>query len=169
MSNQYPPVGFHFVVKFEDFSEEADTRFQEVSGLSVSVNTEDYKEGGENRFVHKLPQGTSYDNLVLKRGLVRDSKITEWCKKAIENLHFEPKNLLVTLLNEEHQELCSWNIVHAYPVQWSFAGLNAERGEILIETLELNYHYFTFKKPSGSDSSGFGIDLNLDVDLSLSI
>ncbi len=167
MSNQYPPVGFHFVVKFEDFSEEADTRFQEVSGLSVSVTTEDYKEGGENRFVHKLPQGTSYDNLVLKRGLVKNSKITEWCKKAIENLHFEPKNLLVTLLNEEHQELCSWNVVNAYPVDWSFSGLNAERSELLIETLELSYHYFTYKSPGGSSGSGGG--LSLDVDLSLSI
>lgn len=165
MSNHYPPVGFHFVVKFENLSEEADTRFQEVRGLSVSVNTEDYKEGGENRFVHKLPQGTSYDNLVLKRGLVRDSKLTDWCKKAIENLQFEPTNLLVTLLNENHEELCSWNVVNAYPVQWSVSDLNAEQSEIVIETLELNYHYFTFQKPKGSSGAG----ISLDVDLSISI
>lgn len=167
MSNQYPPVGFHFAVKFEDFSDEADTRFQEVTGLSVSVTTEDYKEGGENRFIHKLPQGTSYENLVLKRGVTTDSKITEWCKKAVENFHFEPKNLLVILLNENHEELCSWNVVHAYPVQWSFTGLNAEQNEIMIESLELNYHYFTFKNPKGS--SGAGNNLSLDVDVSLSI
>jgi len=148
MANQeYPPVGFHFVVKFEGFAEENDTRFQEVSGLSVTVNTTDYKEGGENRFVHKLPQETSYNNVVLKRGIIKNSSITQWCKKAIENFHFEPQNVLVTLLNENHQELCSWNVVHAYPVQWSFTGLNAERGELLIESLELNYHYFTFKGP----------------------
>lgn len=152
MASYYPPVGFHFLVKFEGFPEEADTRFQEVSGLSVTVNTEEFREGGENRFIHKLPNGTSYDNLMLKRGLIKNSKILQWCKQAIENLQFEPKNILVSLLNENHEELCSWNVVHAYPVKWSFAGLNAENGELLIETLEFNYHYFTFKDLNGSFS-----------------
>ena len=145
MDNYYPPAGFHFLVKFEKFSEESDTRFQEVSGLSVSVGTEDVSEGGENRFTHKLPKKTSYDNLVLKRGIIRDSKITAWCKEAVENLNFEPQNLLVTLLNEDHTEICSWNVVHAYPIKWSFSGLNAQNNELLIESLELTYHYFTIK------------------------
>ena len=146
MSNYYPPVGFHFLVKFDGLAEEIDTRFQEVTGLTVTVNTEDIDEGGENRFIHKLPKGTSYDNLVLKRGIIKNSKLVAWCKKAIEELEFEPKNLLVSLLNEEHEELCSWSVVHAYPVKWAFSGLNAETGELLIETMEFNYQYFNLKK-----------------------
>ena len=145
MDNYYPPVGFHFLVKFEKFPDESDTRFQEVSGLSVSVGTEDISEGGENRFTHKLPKKTSYENLVLKRGIIKNSKITAWCKEALENLNFEPQNLLVSLLNEDHTELCSWNVVHAYPIKWSFSGLNAQNNELMIESLELTYHYFTIK------------------------
>ena len=145
MDNYYPPVGFHFLVKFEKFPDESDTRFQEVSGLSVSVGTEDVSEGGENRFTHKLPKKTSYENLVLKRGIIKNSKITAWCKEALENLNFEPQNLLVSLLNEDHTELCSWNVVHAYPIKWSFSGLNAQNNELMIESLELTYHYFTIK------------------------
>jgi phage tail-like protein len=145
MAEYYPPVGFHFLVKFESFSDEADTRFQEVTGLGVTVNTEEVSEGGENRFTHKLPKRTSYDTLVLKRGIIKNSKITEWCKEAIENLNFEPQNILVSLLNEQHTELCSWNIVHAYPVKWSFTGLNAQNNDLLIESIELNYQYYTIK------------------------
>lgn len=145
MSSYYPPVGFHFLVKVDGLSEETDTRFQEVTGLTVTVNTEDVEEGGENRFVHKLPKGTSYDNLVLKRGIIKDSKLAAWCRKAIEELSFEPKSILVSLLNENHDELCSWNIVNAYPVKWTYSGLNAESGELLIETIEFNYHYFNVK------------------------
>lgn len=145
MPDYYPPVGFHFLVKFENFSEEADTRFQEVTGLGVTLSTDEVSEGGENRFTHKLPKRTSYDSLVLKRGIIKNSKITSWCKEAIENLNFEPQNILVSLLNEEHTELCSWSVVHAYPVKWSFAGLNAQNNELLIESMELNYHYFTIK------------------------
>jgi phage tail-like protein len=145
MADYYPPVGFHFLVKFEDFTGEKDSRFQEVKGLSVTVNTEEYEEGGEGRFKHELPKGISYDNLVLKRGIIMNSKIVKWCKQAIENLQFEPKNLLIILLNENHDEICSWNVVHAYPVKWSFSGLNAETNELLIETMEITYHYFTLK------------------------
>lgn len=141
----YPPVGFHFQVTFKDMSDEIDTRFQEVTGLTVTVNTEDVEEGGQNRFVHKLPKGTSYDSLVLKRGIIKNSKLAEWCRKAVEELTFEPKDILVSLLNEEHKELCSWNVVHAYPVRWAFSGLNAESGELLIETMEFNYQYFNIK------------------------
>jgi phage tail-like protein len=141
----YPPVGFYFSVKFKDISEEIDTRFQEVSGLYVSVGTEDYPEGGQNRFVHKLPKGTSYDNLVLKRGVVKGSKLVEWCNKTVEELQFEPMDVLVSLLDEKGKPLYAWNIVHAFPTKWSFEGLNAESGELLIESMELNYHYFSIK------------------------
>lgn len=145
MAEYYPPVGFHFLVKFENFSPEADTRFQEVTGLGVTVNTEEVSEGGENRFTHKLPKRTSYDTLVLKRGIIQDSKITEWCREAVENLNFTPQNILVSLLNEQHEPLCSWSIVHAYPVKWSFTGLNAQNNDLLIESIELNYQYYTLK------------------------
>tara|TARA_R110002020_G_scaffold83108_3_gene205921 strand:- start:38078 stop:38524 length:447 start_codon:yes stop_codon:yes gene_type:complete len=141
----YPPVGFHFVVKFDGISEEIDTRFQEVTGLTATVGTEDVEEGGENRFVHKLPKGTSYDNLTLKRGIIKNSKLLEWCRKAVEELTFEPKNLLISLLNEDHEELYSWSVVNAYPIKWAFSGLNAESGELMIETMEFNYQYFNAK------------------------
>lgn len=146
MNTEYPYVGFHFLVEVEGIGDEVDKRFQEVSGLNVSVNTEDYAEGGENHFVHKLPKGTSYDNLVLKRGVFKKSgKIANWCNRTIESLKIEPKNILVSLLNEDHQILISWNVIHAYPVKWSFSGLNAESNDLLIENIEFTYKYFNVR------------------------
>ena len=145
MDSYYPPVGFHFLVKFDGLSEEIDTRFQEVTGLTVTVDTEDVEEGGQNRFKYKLPTSTSYDTLVLKRGIIKNSKLAEWIRKAVEELTFEPRNLLVSLLDEDHKELCSWNVVHVYPTKCAYSGLNAESGELLIETMEFNYQYFNTK------------------------
>lgn len=145
MNNYYPPVGFHFLVKFDGLSEESDTRFQEVTGLTVNVNTEEVEEGGENRFVHKLPKGISYEKIILKRGILKGSKLVEWCRKAVEEFSFEPRHLLISLLNEDHDELFSWSVVRAYPIKWAFSGLNAQSGELLVETIELNYQYFNLK------------------------
>ena len=86
MAVYYPPVGFHFRVEFIlDGTVESDTRFQEVSGLSAELGTEEVVEGGENRFSHRLPTRAKYSNLTLKRGLLTESGLIDWCRNAIEN------------------------------------------------------------------------------------
>lgn len=140
MAENYPPLGFHFKVEFSDFPGEY--QFQSVSGLTVDVDTEEIAEGGENRFKHKVPVRTKYPNLILKRGLLVDSEMIKWCRESVENFQFKPTNLIVKLLNENHEPLLSWNVVHAYPVKWSMSDFHAEENKLAIETLELSYNYF---------------------------
>ncbi|SRX54959.1 phage tail protein [Aequorivita sp. CIP111184] len=144
MATAYPPVSFHFKVEFNGISsQEKDIQFQSVSGLSVDIETEEFAEGGENRFKHKFPVRSTFPNLVLKRGMVTDSELIKWCRNAIESFQFEPVDLTVKLLNENHEPLVTWNVVHAYPIKWDVAELNAEESKITIETIELAYNYFT--------------------------
>ena len=136
--------GFHFKVEFlgQGFGDN-DTRFQSVAGLEVSVETESVREGGENRFEYALPTRTSYANLSLKRGVLRNSKVIGWVQAALESLQIEPLDVMVTLLGEDHQPLMSWNIKHAWPRKWSVSEFNAMNNELVIESLELQYLYFT--------------------------
>lgn len=143
MASYYPPIGFHFMVEFTGIStKQNDHQFQSVTGLTVDLDTEEIAEGGENRFKHKIPLRTKYPNLVLKRGMLIDSGVIEWCRKALENFEFQPVNLTVKLLDEKHEPLISWSIVHAYPVKWDIGGFNAEENKLVIESLELSYNYF---------------------------
>ena len=143
MANYFPPLGFHFRVEFDNIDGEFE--FQSVSGLTVTLETESIAEGGENRFKHKLPVKTSYPNLVLKRGLLVDSALTEWCRKAVEGFDITPTNIVISLLNEDHEPLMTWNVVHAYPVKWAMADFNAEESKLVIETIELAYNYFNIQ------------------------
>jgi phage tail-like protein len=138
----YPPVGFHFSVRFGFSGQDDDTRFQSVSGLSVEYETESVTEGGENRFVHELPVRTKYNTLVLKRGMLVDSEVQKWCLKAFENREFEPTDMQVTLLNENSEPLKTWKIVRAWPKKWTVSDFNAEENGLVIETLEISYRYF---------------------------
>lgn len=144
----YPPVGFHFKVefKFSDQRGKSEVNFQEVSGLNKEMTTEDFTEGGENRFVYRFPKGTKYPNLVLKRGMLPDSKIIDWVKDAIDNFDFSPVDITVTLLNPDHNPLVVWEFVKCWPLKWSTSDLKAQENAIVIETLELNYNYYTQKK-----------------------
>jgi len=40
-----------------------------------------------------------------------------------------------------------WVVIHAWPKNWKLGEFNAERSEVLIETLELNYNRFEFVTP----------------------
>ena len=139
----YPPVGFHFKVEFVGIGNDNDMRFQSVAGLTMEYDTESFKEGDENRFEHKLPLRTKYPDLSLKRGMLTDSKVIEWCLDALQNRDFKPAQINVMLLNEEHQPLKTWNVYNAWPKKWSVSDFNAQDNSIVIETLELSYNYFT--------------------------
>ena len=141
----YPPVGFHFRVEFVGIGNDNDIRFQSVSGLSIEYDTESFKEGGENRFEHKLPVRTKYADLSLKRGMLTDSKVIEWCLKAFENREFQPAQINVLLLNENHQPIKRWEVIDAWPKKWSVSDLNAQENGLVIETLDLAYKYFNVK------------------------
>lgn len=142
MTGQYPPAGFHFSVGFDGFPAAHDVRFQSVSGLSATIETEDIREGGENRFKHKLPTGMNYEQLELKRGLVTDSALVRWCRDAVELFTFAPKNVHISLLDETHKPIVSWQVLNAFPVRWSISEFDAKQSAVVVETLQLQYSYF---------------------------
>lgn len=146
MAFLYPPTGFHFLVRFEGlllkYPALPDLGFQEVGGLSVEIGVEEYAEGGENRFKHRMPNPVSYPNLTMKRGMMISSQAAKWFKDAVEGFQFEANDITVILMNENHLPLQAWNFINAWPVKWSIEGLNAMENNLVIESIEFAYQYF---------------------------
>ncbi|MEX8520235.1 MAG: phage tail protein [Leptothrix sp. (in: b-proteobacteria)] len=138
-----PPLGFHFKVEVMDLQPMADdVRFIEVGGLALEVATEEVPEGGENRFVQRYPGRPKYSDLVLKRGLLKGSKVFEWARQCIEELDVVPHDVNVTLLNEQHEPLMTWHVIGAFPIKWSVSDFNASANAFVVETLTLAYRNF---------------------------
>jgi phage tail-like protein len=149
MAFDYPHPGFHFSVIFELFPQfPNDIRFQEVSGLTVTTQFEDWAEGGENRFVHKLPTRLQYSDLVLKRGKFLGSGVLQWARQAVENFEFSPTNVMISLLTSDHIPLYNWYVVGAVPQQLEISGIDAMQNGIVVETLTLKYQYFKYYDPA---------------------
>lgn len=148
----YQTVNFHFKVDFNfDAQDKTDIRFQSVTGLDSTLDTEQVREGGENRFEHVLPVRRKYGPLTLKRGLLKpsDSALTKWLKQAFDDEKVVPLNTVtISLLNEEHKPLMHWTVNNVWPRSWKIGELNAEQGAVLIETLELNYNRLLFDNPT---------------------
>lgn len=142
--NFYQTVNFHFSVEFIREAQSLDIGFQSITGLDSTLETERIKEGGENRFEHVIPVRRKYGPLILKRGLLTptESGITKWFQQVFDDEKVIPiPTVHIKLLNEEHQPLMQWTINNVWPLSWKIGELNAERGEVLIESLELNYNY----------------------------
>jgi phage tail-like protein len=146
MVGYYPPWGFYYKVDFSSISKNTDdARFQIVSGLSVEYDYESFKEGGENRFEHRLPVRTKYADMVLKRGMLTDSTVIKWFLAAFRDREFKPADVNVILMNEKSDPLRTWKVAHAIPKKWVVSDFNANESSIVIETMELTYRYFTIQ------------------------
>ena len=144
----YQTVNFHFLVSFSAGDRDSfDSRFQSVSGLDSTLETETFKEGGENRFEHVVPVRRKYGPLILKRGVLmaNESELVKWLNRAFQDEIVVPIGVVnIQLLDEDHNALLQWTVNNVWPRSWKIGELNAERGEVLIETLELNYNYISF-------------------------
>jgi phage tail-like protein len=154
----YPPVSFYFNVKIAGASDANDSSFSEASGLDAERGTVEIIEGGENRFTHRLPDRGKYSNLVLKRGvMVASSTVFDWCSNTLESdlgKAIKPRDIDVSLLDQEGSPLITWNFKNAWPVKWAVASLNARENEVAIETLEFSYSHMTRKRVKTTGATG---------------
>jgi phage tail-like protein len=111
--------------------------FSEVSGLQAEVDVFDYREGGENTFVHKLPSGVRYPgSLVLKHGLAESDVLWKWHEQVSRGT-IRRRNGSIVVLDSKGSEIRRWNFKGAYPVRWTGPDLNALSGAVAVESIDL--------------------------------
>ncbi len=141
----YPLPAFFFKIQFGDFGADSDTSFQEVRGIGAELETEDVLEGGENRYVYRLPKSMKHPQLELKRCVAKpDSKLVEWCKQTLENgfaSGITPQLVTVNLLDYKEKVAAGWQFTNAYPTKWEVDDFKSTKNEVVIETIVLSYAY----------------------------
>jgi phage tail-like protein len=134
-----PYLAFNFLVEINGLSVGG---FSEVTGLQVEMEVQDYREGGQNTFVHKLAGPVRYpSNLMLKRGMADIDLLWGWYQAVL--LGFVARqNISVILRDSEGDEQRRWFFVKAYPVRWNGPALRADTANVAVETLELAHQGF---------------------------
>jgi phage tail-like protein len=139
--HDYPPSAFYFKVVIGM----TDTSFQEVTGIGSEIETEDVMEGGENRYVHRLPKTVKHPKLILKRGIAKTSSpLVIWCRSVLEAdfiAPIVPMPIRVYLWNEKKEPIRAWFFANAYPVNWEVESFNSTKNEVALEKIELSYNY----------------------------
>ena len=108
--------------------------FSAVKGLEISVDVLEYREGGINDVVHRLPGAMTYPNLILTSGLTSDA-VVSWFAKT--RLGAERHTLTLTFLDASGDAVRAWSFADAYPVRWSGPTLSSGDTSVAGEELEI--------------------------------
>jgi len=130
-----PYGAFNFVVEIEDY---ADAGFQEVSGLGMSIDVIEYRNGNDPE-IRKLTGRRRYPNAVLRRGVIGSLGLFQWIDDASRMGAAAARNVGITLLDEKRDPVVRWNLTGAWPVKYDGPHLHAGTSDIAIEELVLTY------------------------------
>ena len=140
--SEYPLPGYHFKVEW------GGTRlgFSEVSGLDIEIQVIEYREGIDPGYAAmKMPGIPKYSNIVLKRGIVaNDNEFFDWLN-TIKLNQVDRRDIVISLLNENHEPVMVWKARNAFPVKLEGPVLKATGNEVAIETLEVAHEGLTIE------------------------
>ena len=128
-----PYRNFRFLLEIDGITQAG---FSEASGLEISTEVVDYREGNELPWVRKLTGLNKYVELTFKWGSTDSVEFYEWYMKSV-NGAAERKNGSVVLQDETGEEKLRWNFTNAWPSKWTGPSFNATANEVAIESLTL--------------------------------
>ena len=130
----YPIPKFHFQVEWGG----AKISFTEVTGLEVSTEVIEYRDGASPEYHKiKMPGMQKFSNITMKRGTFKgDNDYYKWWNTVALNT-IERRDLIISLLNENHEPVVVWKIKNAWPSKVQSTDLKSDDNGVAIESIEL--------------------------------
>ena len=139
---QYPISKIHFQVDWGGTK----IGFTEVTGLDVSTDVIEYRDGVSPEFHKiKMPGLQKFSNITLKRGTFKgDNDFYKWWNTIALNT-VERRDLTISLLDENHDPVVVWKIKNGFVVNLKSTDLKADGNEVAIETIEIAHEGLTIQ------------------------
>jgi phage tail-like protein len=115
--------------------------WMKVDGIKVSYDVEEWVEGGQNNFVHKLPGRAKYENITLTRPVNSETTgLASW----FESFKITVRRCTGRIVAQDAagETVFVWNFTGMFPVSWNVSGLDASGNNVLTETLVLAHEGF---------------------------
>ncbi|MGB8770734.1 MAG: phage tail protein [Candidatus Korobacteraceae bacterium] len=162
-----PFRGFNFLVSLVDSSSSftvvtsalqslALGGFSECSGLEMSMDIEEYSEGGNNGTVLRFPTRVKWTNLRLKRGVTFADELWQWHYDFSRGVG-KRRDGIVVLQDERHNPAKVWSFVRGLPVRWLGPSFNATQSQVAVEEVEIAHEGLTLWSLGGGISTALGI------------
>jgi len=140
MASYYPYRVFRYKVETEGLTRAG---FSEVSGMNVSIDPIEYREGNDTpNTPRKFPGLTKFGNVTFKWGMSDDNEFVTWLQGVAPSNTADPtgmerRNVTITLIADDGSDGPSWQLLNAWPVGYNIPDLSGLGGDVAIESLEL--------------------------------
>jgi phage tail-like protein len=115
--------------------------WSKCEGLNVEWEIQEYREGGLNGFVHRIPGRRKYQNIKLTRPLDASSALVASWISAMEGPG-AGRTAVIKVLDPQGQTVASWSLDGVFPSKWSGPTLDINGKETAFEVLELTHNGF---------------------------
>jgi phage tail-like protein len=133
-AREHPYLGLNFRVEIDGLPSAS---FAEVTGLESETAVVEYRTGDSRlNSSLKLPGLTTYANIVLKRGITKDTSLWQW-RRAIVQGTLDRRNGIIVLMDESRADVLRWSFRNGWPCKITGPTLDADANEVAIETLEI--------------------------------
>ena len=138
-----PYKNYRFLLEFDGIIQAG---FSEATGLNITSDPIEYREGDEPPSVRKLPGLIKHGNITLKSGISHSEALFTW-RKQVEDGKIQQarKNVVVVLVDEKGAPWAGWNFTAAWPVKMEAPSFNATGNEVAIETIEIAHEGFELR------------------------
>lgn len=127
-------LGLHFTVTIDGQTSLGD--WTKCEGLTVEYDIYEYKEGGINGWVWRLPGRAKYQNVKLTRPVTKStSDVAKWLGTVKPNV--DRTTAKIAVMDAAGEEVASWSLSGVYPVRWTGPTLDVGQNQVATETLEL--------------------------------
>lgn len=115
--------------------------FQECSGISMSVDVIEYRNGNDRENnTRKLTGLTRVSDVTLKRGIIGSLSLYSWIDQIRNGDQAALRTVTIQLQNEDHTAVVmTWKLVRARIVRHTSGPLDAKGTDVAIEELTLAY------------------------------
>jgi phage tail-like protein len=128
--------------------------FAECGGLELTLQPEEYKEGGNNGGVLKFASRATWSNLTLKRGVTDNADLWNWHFDFVEG-HGRRRDGVIVLLDGARNPVQAWYFRRGLPVKYTGPSLSATQNNVAIEAIEIA-HEGIHQVPGVGGGSGVG-------------
>ena len=110
--------------------------FSECSGLEMSLEIEEYNEGGRNGNTLKFPTRVKWSNITLKKGVGAGTALWDWHYGFVKG-EGKRRDGVIILQNDLHIPNNIWYFRRGLPVKYTGPTMNATQNSVAIESIDI--------------------------------
>jgi phage tail-like protein len=110
--------------------------FSECTGLEMSLDMQEYEEGGLNGYAHRFPTRVKWNNITLRKGMGASNSLWDWHYGFVTGTG-KRRDGIISLQNDIHVPTHIWYFRRGLPVRYSGPTMNAAQSNVAIESIEI--------------------------------